>query len=434
MTSDTVQATVNRTPLAEQAAAAVSGLPLAGVRVVDFSWIVAGPQATRILADFGADVIRVEYAGRIDSMRIGMVAPDAPAGSPDASGFFSNFNRNKRSITLNMADPDGLAAIKRLIAVSDVVIENYSARVMEEKGLSYAAMAAINPAIIYISISGFGHKGRDSSYVTWGPTAQAVSGLTHMSGLPGLPAAGWGFSYLDHSAGYYGALALLMALHARNATGRGQYIDLAQIETGMVQAGPQILDRSVNGRPYRRPDNPPGNRSPYPALAPHNSYPCRGEDRWIAIVCETEAQWAALVAAMESPAWATEERFATNAARVANQDALDASLSGWTRGFAPHDLMLLLQARGVPAGAVQRAQDVQDSDPQLAARGFYTAADHAVLGRHRFEGVPFAMSRSRWRVAHGAPLFGAHNEAVLGDLLGYDADETTNLTLEAAAL
>lgn len=407
-------------------------LPLAGVRVVDFSWIVAGPQATRILADFGADVVRVEYAGRLDSIRIGMASPAAPAGSPDASGFFSNFSRNKRSITLNINDPAGLNAVKRLLTVADVVVENYSARVMGDKGLSYEAMAAINPGIIYISISGYGHRGRDGDYVTWGPTAQAVSGLTYMSGLPGLPPAGWGYSYLDHSAGYYGALAILFALYHRARTGRGQYIDLSQIETGMAQAGPQILDKSVNGRPYRRAGNPPGNRSTYPALAPHNTYPCRGEDRWIAIAVETEAQWRALVEVMESPGWTRDRRFATNAVRVANQDALDARLAEWTRGFDRHDLMLLLQARGVPAGAVQQAEDSQERDPQLAARGFYPEAAHPLLGRHRFEGVPFAMSRSRWRVERGAPLLGEHNAAVLGDLLGLDEDGVLMLTAEAS--
>src|SRR5579875_708192 len=420
-------------PQAAATAAARDELPLAGVRVVDFSWIVAGPQATRILADFGADVIRVEYAGRLDSIRIGMVAPDAPPGSVDASGFFNNFNRNKRSVTLNLADPAGRVAIERLIAVADVVIENFSARVMEEKGLSYARMAAINPAIIYISVSGFGHRGRDAEYITWGPTAQAVSGLTLMSGLPDHAPAGWGYSYLDHSAGYYAALAILIALYHRNRSGHGQYIDLSQIETGMVQAGPQILDRSVNGRSYRRPGNPPGNRSSYPAIAPHNTYPCRGDDRWIAIACEDDAQWQALVEVMERPAWALEARFATNTARVANQDALDERIATWTRGFDAHDLMLLLQARGVPAGAVQTAAEIQERDPQLRARGFFVEADHPVLGRHRFEGVPFRMSRSRWRVARGAPLLGEHNAAVLGDLLGYSAESVCDLTLEAAA-
>ncbi|MHB8577148.1 MAG: CoA transferase, partial [Dehalococcoidia bacterium] len=180
------------TGIEESGNAADETLPLRDVRVVDFSWIVAGPQATRILADFGADVIRVEYAGRMDSIRIGLISPDTTPGSPNASGFFNNLNRNKRSVTLNLNDPRGLDTIKRLLMVSDIVVENYSAGVMGAKGLSYEEMAAVNPAIIYLSLSGFGHKGRDRDYVTWGPTAQAVSGLTLMSGLPDAPSAGWG--------------------------------------------------------------------------------------------------------------------------------------------------------------------------------------------------------------------------------------------------
>ncbi|HLZ69227.1 MAG TPA: CoA transferase [Dehalococcoidia bacterium] len=409
-------------------------LPLHGVRVVDFSWIVAGPQATRILADFGADVIRVEYAGRIDSIRIGLISPDTPPGSMDASGFFNNLNRNKRSITLNINDPRGLAAIKRLLTVSDIVIENYSAGVMERKGLSYAAMAAVNPAIIYLSVSGFGHKGRDREHITWGPTAQAVSGLTYMSGLPAEPSAGWGYSYLDHTAGYFAALAALFALWQREQTGQGQYVDCSQIEAGMVLAGPAMLDRTVNGRPYRRAGNPPGNRATYPTVAPHNTYRCRGDDRWIAIAVETEAQWAALVEAMGSPAWAAAPEFAGNAARLAHQDELDARLGAWTAGFDPFDLMLLLQAGGVPAGAVQNIADRVERDPQLRERGFYPEAEHGLLGRHRFEGVPFQMSRSQWRVREGAPLLGAHNGDVLCDLLGLADEELLELTLEAAAV
>lgn len=409
-------------------------LPLHGVRVVDFSWIVAGPQATRILADFGADVLRIEYAGRMDSIRIGLISPGKPPGSPNASGFFNNLNRNKRSITLNLNDPRGQEAIKRLLQVSDIVIENYSAGVMEAKGLSYDEMAAVNPAIIYLSLSGFGHLGRDRDYVTWGPTAQAVSGLTLMSGLPDKPAAGWGYSYLDHTAGYYATIAALIALYHRAETGQGQYIDISQIETGMVLAGPAMLDRAVNGRSYRRPGNPPGNRSSYPAVAPHNTYRCRGDDRWIAIACDTEAQWAALVEAMGSPAWASVCDFSTNATRIMNQDALDARIAAWTAGFDPFDLMLLLQAKGVAAGAVQNIADRMERDPQLEHRGYYRNAEHPELGTHRFEGVPFTMSRSSWQVTRGAPLLGEHNEDALCDLLGLSEDEMIELTLEAATV
>ncbi len=409
-------------------------LPLTGVRVVDFSWIVAGPQATRILADFGADVIRVEYAGRVDSIRIGLISPGTPPGSLNASGFFSNLNRNKRSITLNLNDPRGLLAIRRLLGVSDIVIENFSAGVMEAKGLSYEAMAAVNPGIIYLSLSGFGHSGRDRDNITWGPTAQAVSGLTYMSGLPEQPSAGWGYSYLDHTAGYYAALAALFALYHRTFSGQGQYIDISQIETGMILAGPAILDRTVNGRPYRRTGNPPGNRSSYPEIAPHNTYPCRGEDRWLTIVAENEQEWAALVAVMGEPAWAKTPEFSTNNARLAHQDELDALIGAWTRDFDPHELMLLLQSKGVPAGVVQTIEDRMEHDPQLAQRGFYPTASHAELGEHRFEGVPFQMSRSGWRVEQGAPLLGEHNQTVLGDLLGFTEDEMLELTMEASAV
>ncbi len=407
-------------------------LPLTGVRVVDFSWIVAGPQATRILADFGADVIRVEYAGRVDSIRIGLIQPGTPAGSLNGSGFFNNLNRNKRSITLNMNDPAGLETIRTLLAVSDVVVENYSAGVMEAKGLSYEAMAAVNPAIIYLSLSGFGHAGRDRENITWGPTAQAVSGLTFMSGLPEEPSAGWGYSYLDHTAGYYGALAVLQALYHRQRTGQGQYVDISQIETGMVLAGPQILDRSVNDRTYRRHGNPPGNHASYPAVAPHNTYPCKGEDRWIAIAVESEAQWDKLLAVMGSPEWAQGPRFDLNAGRLAHQEELDRRIGEWTAGWDAFDLMLSLQKAGVPAGVVQTIADRMERDPQLAHRGFYPEADHTELGRHRFEGVPFTMSRSVWQVARGAPLLGEHNAAVLGDLLGMPEERTLELTLEAS--
>jgi crotonobetainyl-CoA:carnitine CoA-transferase CaiB-like acyl-CoA transferase len=407
--------------------------------VVDFSWVVAGPQATRILADLGADVIRVEYPARPDSIRHGNPSPDAPQGSLDYSGMFNNFNRNKRSVSLNIFHPGGMALLHDLLRVSDVVIENFSPRVFESWGLTYEAIAAINPAMIYISLSGFGHLGRDREYVTWGPTAQAVSGVTAMSGLPDAPPAGWGFSYLDHTAGYYGALAVQLALYHREQTGRGQYIDMAQVETGMALTGPAVLDFAVNGRGYLASGGAPGNRSRMPEIAPHNSYRCRGDDpdapglgRWVTIVCETEDHWSALIRAMEAPDLACDPRFATNAARFAHQDALDACIEAWTRTMDPYDVMYLLQAAGIPAGVVQNARDKQERDPQLAARGFYQEGDHPNLGRHAFEGLPVQFSRSTWAIRHGAPLFGEHGAAVYGDLLGRTPTELGTLAAEAA--
>lgn len=405
-------------------------LPLKGIRVIDLSWIVAGPQATRILADFGAEVIRVEYEGRLDSIRLGMSDPNLPP-SYNTSGFFNNLNRNKLSVTLNLNHPRGIEVFKRLVTISDIVLENYSSRVMEEWGLAYDDLVQLNPRVIYVSICGFGHTGRDRDYSTWGPTAQAISGLTLMSGLPDVQPAGWGYSYLDHTAGYYGAIAIMMALHYRNVTGQGQYIDISQVETGMVLTGPAVLDYTVNGRRYRRPGNPPGNRSQHPRVAPHNTYRCRGEDRWIAIAVFNDDEWQALCRAMGEPEWCRDQRFATNSGRVAHEDELDRNIEQWTATFTPHDLMYLLQAAGVPAGAVQNIADRMEHDPQLKHRGFYPEADHPELGRHRFEGVPAQMSRSRWSIRQGGPCLGADNDYVYKQLLGMSDEEVIELMAEA---
>jgi crotonobetainyl-CoA:carnitine CoA-transferase CaiB-like acyl-CoA transferase len=405
--------------------------PLSGVRVIDFSWIVAGPQATRILADFGADVILVEYEARMDSIRLGMRDPKAPPDSPDASGFFNNLNRNKRSVTLNLQHPEGQDVFRRMLMVSDVVVENFSATVFERMGWTWETMAAVNPGIIYLSLSGFGHTGRDRANVTWGPTAQAVSGVTAMSGLPDQPPAGWGYSYLDHTAGYYGAAAVLLALHHRARTGDGQYIDLSQIETGMVLAGPAMLDFTVNGRGYVE-QGRIGNHSRHPRVAPHNTYRCRGDQRWVTIACFDEEEWRALAQAMGCPHWAEEERFRTNAARTAHEDALDALIEAWTAQRDAYDIMFDLQSAGVPAGVVQTAGDKQSRDPQLKARHFYPEIEHPLLGRHAFEGMPVTASRTPWSLRTAAPLLGEHIPDVYRDLLGLSDERIGDLFASAA--
>ena len=404
------------------------GLPLSGIRVTDFSWIVAGPQCTRILADLGAEVIRVENESNIDSTRLGMQQPGAEAPSYNGSGMFNNLSRNKKSITVNLHHPAGHEVVERLIAKSDVVVENFSAGVLKRQGLGWERLREINPGIVYVSLSGFGHLGRDASYVTWGPTAQAVSGATAMSGLSDQPPAGWGYSYLDHTAGYYGAIAVLMALYHRERGGEGQHIDMSQVETGMVLGGVPMLDYQVNGRHYQR----IGDHSRYPAIAPHNTYRCRGDDRWIAIVAESDDHWRAICDVLGADDVAADARFATNGGRVAEQDALDAALTAHTRRFDARELMYLLQARRVPAGVAQNQRDKMEHDPQLEARGFYARASHPELGEHRFDGFPAQFSRSGWEVARGAPLFGEHTHEVLTELLGYGADEVASMAAELA--
>ena len=402
-------------------------LPLEGIRICDFSWIVAGPQATRILADLGAEVIKVESETRLDSLRLGLQS-DPARPSVNGSGMHSNFNRNKLSVTPNIHHPEGREVVERLIANSDAVVENYSAGTFERMGFGWDRLQELNPSIIYLSLSGYGHLGRDAAYVTWGPTAQAVSGASAMSGLPQQPPAGWGFSYLDHTAGYYGAIALLLALHNRRRSGEGQHVDMSQIETGMVLGAVPILDAQINGRTYER----IGNRSRYPAVAPHNTYRCAGDDRWIAIVVESEPQWHGLCQVLALDALLADARFAHNAARKRNEDELDAAIAAATAARDPFDLMVDLQERGVPAGVCQRTDDKMERDPQLQARGFYRSAPHAELGEHRFEGLPMQFSGARWRIERGAPLVGEHTHDVLTRLLGYSESDLAAMAVEAA--
>ena len=400
----------------------MSHLPLEGIRVCDFTWIIAGPTATRSLADFGAEVIRIEHGQAVDAIRLGRpILGDAP--TLNNSGFFNYFNRNKKSVLLNARHPDGMDILRRLIAASDVVIENFSDGVLESWGLGYDELRAIRPDIIYCSISGFGHSGRDRSFTTWGPTAQALSGLTFMSGLPGKPSAGWGYSFMDHTAGYYAAIAVLAAIHHRNRTGEGQHVDLSQVEDGIVLTGPAVLDYTVNGRRWRREGMPPGNHAWQPAVAPHNTYPCAGDDRWIAIAVMNDAEWQALVRAMDEPSWASDVCFATNAERLANQDALDDRIAEWTAGQEDYALMALLQAAGVPAAVCQKPSDRVEHDPQFAARNWWTSLPHDELGDARFDGVAPRLSGTPGAVFAAAPLLGQHTHEILASVLHMTDEE-----------
>lgn len=400
----------------------MQALPLQGVRVCDLTWIIAGPTATRVLADFGADVIRVEHQQAVDAIRLGRpIVGDQP--TLNNSGFFNYFNRNKRSVLLNVRHPMGHDILKRLIAESDVVIENFSSGVMDSWGLGYDEQRAINPGIIYCSVSGFGHSGRDAAYTTWGPTAQALSGLTFMSGLPGKQPAGWGYSYMDHTAGYYAASAIMMALYHREISGEGQHIDISQVEAGMVLTGPAVLDYTVNNRSWRREGMPPGNRAWEPAVAPHNTYRCAGEDRWVAIAVMNDAEWSALKLALGDPDWAEDARFATNEARVQHQDDLDTRIEEWTSTREDYDVMCALQAAGIRAGAVQKASDRFERDPQLAARDWWHVLPHDELGDCNYDGVVPKLSRTPGSLRNASPLLGEHTHEVMREVLGMNDDE-----------
>jgi crotonobetainyl-CoA:carnitine CoA-transferase CaiB-like acyl-CoA transferase len=397
-----------------------------------------GACATRVLADFGAEVIRIEDRDRLDMpRRLPIYKGDARTygeedakPDPNKGGLFNNYNRNKLGVTINMRSPKGRALADRLIASSSVVTENFAPGVMERWGLTYERLRELSPSMIYARMSGFGHSGPNAEYRSYGPIVQAVCGLSYVSGLPGEQPSGWGLSYMDNEAAFFNASALLTAIYHRNRTGEGAEIDVSAVEAGINLLGPILLDVAVNGRSTRDGDFPTGNRLEHPNAAPHGVYPCAGEDRWIAIAVFNDEEWRGLVSVMGRPAWASEARYATQAARFASQDALDTLMGAWTKDKDRYELTHLLQAAGVTAGAVQTAEDTNDHDPQIASRGLFFDLDHPVIGEARFEGTPIQFSHTVQENWRSAPLLGEDNAYVFKDLLGVADEEFEQLAAE----
>jgi crotonobetainyl-CoA:carnitine CoA-transferase CaiB-like acyl-CoA transferase len=392
--------------------------PLDGVRVLDFTHVLAGPYATRILADMGADVVKVNSMER------------AIAGNGPDSPYYVMWNRNKRALALDMRNPEGRTLCRRLCDVADVVIENFAVGVLDRWGIAYAPVRETNPGVIYVQMSGMGHGGPWSGFVTYAPTIHALSGLTLLTSVPGREDIGIGYSYNDHQAGLHGTVAILAALEARRRTGRGQQVDLSQFEVGVNFLGPSLLDWFANGRAARA----TGNRLPYDDAAPHGVYPCRpqGEgilgERWIAIACMDDGQWRALRALLGEPAWAADPQFDTAAGRVAAAALLDERIAGWTRDADAVELMMRCQAAGVPAGLAQDGIDLAERDPQLRHSGFIRPIGESglPLGDQWAERLPLRFERTPCDEYHRTRLLGEDNAAVLADWLGLSPAEVAD--------
>lgn len=401
---------------------------LASLRICDFTGQLAGAGSTRFLAAFGAQVIRIEdpvRQGRWDILRGTGPFVDERRGI-DLSGSFNNHNVEKLGITLNLRTQRGKELLEELVRISDVVSENFASGVMQRLGFGYEKLRSLKPDIVYVSNCGFGHSGPYVDFKTWGPIVQAVSGLTFSSGLPDQPPAGWGYSYMDHTGAYYMTLAILMALHYRNQTGRGQWVDMSCTEAGASLNGPALLDYTVNGRPLRRPGMPNSNRSQFPEMAPHGIYPARGEDCWLAIACRNDADWRALVGVAD-PDWGRDARFDALQGRLAHQDELDRLLADWSRERDSFRTAAELQAAGVPASAVQKPEERIDKDPNTEAWGLWPTVKHSAMGAVRVDGLPVHLSKTDWELANGGPCLGEHNERVFGEILGLDEREIAEL-------
>jgi len=382
---------------------------LKGLRILDFTWVLAGPHATRILADFGAEVIKVQSkktAGGVES---------------NLTGYFSHWNRNKRSITLDMSHPEAKEIVLRLARISDVIIENFSTRVMSNWGLDYERLKEVRPDLIMVSMSGMGQTGPRKDFVAFGPALQALSGLTYLTSFAQESPLGLGYAYADLVAGLHAALAILAALEFRDRTGKGQSVDLSQYEAICTLLGPALLNASANHKDV----SPQGNDSDSVPAAPYGCYQCSGADRWCVIGVFNEIEWETLCNILGRPDWTKEERFSDLSRRKENKQDLDRFLEQWTLQHSPEEVVNLLQQGGVAAGVVQNAEDLAN-DPHLVARDFFIPLEHPVLGKVVADASPIKFkknSRDKWRAA---PLLGEDNRYVYTELLGFTEGELSS--------
>ena len=409
--------------------------PLHNVRVVDLGSAWAGPMAGHLLADMGAEVIKVESRARIDGMRLGrpMVGEDLTGGDrglwPELQPVFHGLNRNKLSVTLNLRTEAGRRILQRLASVSDVVLANFSPGVLERLGMDYASLRRVKPDIIVASMPAFGDTGPLRDMVAYAPIIQAMSGMMSLVGyapeegepLVGELQAAWS----DTVAALCAALGIAAALRHRNRTGRGQYVEAAHLEGTAALLGVPMLEYQMTCEiPV-----PPGNDDP--DFAPHNNYPCAGEDAWVAIAVRTELEWQALAGSIENDGTAdcslsADVRFADKLSRWTNRRELDDLIAAWTRNFSPQQVVERLQAVGVAAMPVMNIAD-QFADPHLNARETYVEIDHPHIGAEMVYGVPWRFSGTPGAVRTPAPLLGQHNEYVLRELLGIDGSRIDDL-------
>jgi len=401
---------------------------LEGVRILDLTQVAVGPYATFLLSSLGAEVIKLESHRRPDTAR-GPVRPAGahqmkqyPRGEPGErpwhrGAHFNQRNRGKLGITLDLTAPAGKEIFKRLAARADAVIENYRASVMERQGLGWELLHAVNPRLVYVKLSSQGDSGPERDYGSLGSTLEQTAGLAAITGYLDRVPLTTNRVYPDPVAGLLAVGALIAGLRQARRRGVGSLVDCSQRETTVGLLGEAMMDYAFNGRVQE----PAGNRSV--SAAPQGVYPCAGDDQWIAIAVESDAQWRSLSEAMGDPAWARDVNMATAEGRRARHDAIDGALAAWTRAFDHHELMHRLQRRGVPAGAVLTGRELL-RDPQLEARGFWETLVPPEVGEaHRFITPPWRLSASPFRPSTPAPLLGEHNDLVYREILGLDGEQ-----------
>ncbi len=391
----------------------MGNLPLEGYRVIDFGWAAAAPRATCLLADMGAEVIKVETHKRLDPVRFG---PDNTERDPEKDPLFHSINRNKLGILLDLTKPEGKALIKSLIGISDVVVENFSPGVMKRFSLDYDELKKIKAEIIMISFPGVGSEGPLSDVVTYGPSLAALAGLDNLIGYEGERVLGMQQAYADINSSLFGAFAVQIALFHREKHGKGQRIEVAQMEALLSTMPEPILEFSFNKRTLSSLGNV-NNIMPV-----HNNYPCMGEDKWVSISLLTNEEWESFCRAIGNPSWIQKEDFADNYKRSLNRKELDKLIGEWTRKKTPYEVMEILQKEGVAAAPCADTED-RFSDPHFSERQNIVNIEHPVTGVDFVPNVVCNLSETPGEIRRPAPMLGEHNEYVFGELLGLSKEK-----------
>ena len=381
-----------------------------GINVVEFAAIAAGPVIGKHLADHGARVVHVESHERPDGFRVNYPPYKDNKPGINRSGAFGICNNNKYGVTVNLKTQEGIELAKKLIAWADLIIENFTPGTLKKLGLGYEEMVEVNPDIILLSTCNQGQTGPHALHPGFGSHLSSLCGFTYMTGYPDrLPYILYG-PYVDHVGVGYGVIAAVAALEHRRRTGEGQFIDLAQYEAGVQFMIPALLEYGVNRRVVER----DGNRHSF--AAPHNTYPCKGDDRWCVISVFNDQEWKDLCQCMGRDELILDPRFKTIPARKKHEDEVDREVAKWTSHLTAEEIFKKLQENGVKAGIVQTIADLF-ADPQLKHRGFWAPVDHPEIGRCHAEGPPFALSKTPFKIDRPAPMIGEHNELVFNKFL-----------------
>jgi len=392
-----------------------------GIRIIEFGWAVVGPLTTSWAGGYGAQVIKVETRTRPDIIR-SMTPFKDDRVNLDNSLFFGRENANKLSISLNLKHPEAVALAKALVRKSDVVLDSYTAGVMEKNGLGYEDLKQLKPDIIMLSSCMYGQTGKLRSMPGYGVPLTAISGLTYLCGWPDRQPTGPYGSYTDYLVPRFNLLAIAAALDHRRRTGEGIYLDAAQLESSVQFVAPALLDYQANGHISRR----AGNRDA--SGAPHGVYRCREKEEWVAISVMSEEQWKGFCRALDHPFWTKQKEFETVSARKEHEASLDQRVTAWTEGMEAREVMEILQAHGVPAGVANNGRDLGE-DPQLKHDGYFTRLSHPEMGEVDYAPHSISFSRSPQAIKR-SPCLGEHTEEICKDILGMGAREFDRLKSE----